>query len=67
MTDHSEVYCIAMGMSFISIFLALHPRHKLEYFKKHGWDATWIETARQIVRDEFDWSYAMTDANAKRR
>ena len=36
----------------------------LEYFKKHDWDATWIETARQIVYNEFDQSYAMTDANS---
>jgi len=73
MTDHSEVYRIAMGMSFTPIYIllpskskfsVLHPHHKLEYFKKHGWDATWIKTARQIVRDEFDRSYAMTDANA---
>ncbi|KAI9449208.1 hypothetical protein BJY52DRAFT_1206411 [Lactarius psammicola] len=32
-TDHSEVYRIAM---------VLHPRHKLEYFKKHKWEDAWI-------------------------
>ncbi|PPQ81292.1 hypothetical protein CVT26_015194 [Gymnopilus dilepis] len=52
-TDHSEVYRIAM---------VLHPRHKLEYFKKHGWEALWIDTARQIVREEFNRSYIPTEA-----
>ncbi|KAF8153394.1 hypothetical protein B0H34DRAFT_634348, partial [Crassisporium funariophilum] len=35
-TDHSEVYRIAM---------VLHPRHKLNYFRKAGWEDDWIETA----------------------
>jgi hypothetical protein len=38
--------------------LVLHPRHKLDYFKKAGWKAEWITAARQIVRDEFERSYA---------
>ncbi|KAF9536176.1 hypothetical protein CPC08DRAFT_618484, partial [Agrocybe pediades] len=49
MTDHSEVYRIAM---------VLHPRHKLEYFKNAGWQADWIKAARQIVEDEFNRAYA---------
>jgi hypothetical protein len=45
-TDQSEVYHIAMDLVFyysnisyllISIYLVLHPHHKLEYFKKHNW------------------------------
>jgi len=73
MTDQSEVYRIAMSMLFRlstycdllnSNLLVLHPRHKLKYFKKHNWEATWIDTARQIVRDEFDRSDAAMDANA---
>jgi hypothetical protein len=40
------------------MFLVLHPRHKLEYFKKHNWEASWINTAHQIVHDEFARSYA---------
>ncbi|KAF9545742.1 hypothetical protein CPC08DRAFT_613066, partial [Agrocybe pediades] len=36
MTDHSEVYRIAM---------VLHLRHKLEYFENAGWEAEWIQTA----------------------
>ncbi|KAI9430134.1 hypothetical protein BJY52DRAFT_1096858, partial [Lactarius psammicola] len=47
-TDHSEVYHIAM---------VLHPRHKLDYFKKHKWEGAWIQAAHKIVQDEFRWSY----------
>jgi len=36
----------------------LHPRHKLRYFNKAGWKADWITTARNIVRDEYQRSYA---------
>ncbi|TFY76101.1 hypothetical protein EWM64_g7913 [Hericium alpestre] len=49
MTDLSEVYRIAM---------VLHPRHKLAYFKAARWEQDWIDTARNVVREEFDRSYA---------
>lgn len=39
----------------------LHPRHKLEYFKKHNWEEAWVDTARDIVRNEFNRSYAPMD------
>jgi hypothetical protein len=50
----------------IRYLLVLHPRHKLDYFKKAGWKEEWIAAARQIVRDEFEQSYAepLTDADA---
>jgi hypothetical protein len=35
----------------------LHPRHKLGYFRSAKWDDEWIETAKQIVRDEFERTY----------
>ena len=35
----------------------LHPRHKLEYFKKQKWEDMWIEDAHDIVRHTFDHSY----------
>lgn len=35
----------------------LHPRHKLEYFKNAGWEPEWIDTAKSIVREEFEQSY----------
>ncbi|KAI9432915.1 hypothetical protein H4582DRAFT_1798757, partial [Lactarius indigo] len=47
-TDHLEVYHIAM---------VLHPHHKLEYFRKHKWEDTWIQAACNIVQEEFRQSY----------
>ena len=66
LTDNSEVYRIAMGKSVIIstkqncliFFQVLHPKHKLKYFKKQGWDEAWIATAEEIVRDEFKKNYA---------
>jgi hypothetical protein len=31
----------------------LHPQLKLKYFQQHGWDKDWINTAEEMVRDEF--------------
>ncbi len=39
------------------IVLVLHPRHKLDYFIKAGWEEDWIERAKQLVRAEFERSY----------
>jgi len=36
----------------------LHPRHKLQYFRKANWDTAWIATATAIVHDEFVRAYA---------
>ncbi|KAH8990219.1 hypothetical protein EDB92DRAFT_1756262, partial [Lactarius akahatsu] len=44
-TDHLEVYRIAM---------ILHPQHKLAYFKTQGWEELWIETAQNLVCEQFD-------------
>ena len=38
--------------------LVLHPKHKLKYFEKQGWDETWITTAKDIVKEEFRKNYA---------
>jgi hypothetical protein len=46
----------------LTTFLVLHPRHKLEYFKKQKWEDSWIQDAHDIVRRNFDRSYAMVDA-----
>ena len=51
--------------SFKSSPAVLHPRHKLHYFKKAGWDERWIETARDIVRAEFDQTYAFMDVDVE--
>ena len=38
-------------------YSVLHPRHKLQYFKNVGWEQEWIDTAKEIVCDEFNRSY----------
>ena len=45
-------------MVCIDSFLVLHPRHKLHYFKTAGWEEEWIDMAHNIVREEFDRTYA---------
>lgn len=35
----------------------LHSSHKLTYFRNTNWSDEWIETAREILRDEFERSY----------
>ncbi|KAJ7351202.1 hypothetical protein DFH08DRAFT_694367 [Mycena albidolilacea] len=50
--DTSNVYRIAM---------VLHPSLKLEYFRLRKWDQNWIDTAEQIVQDEFHLSYKSHD------
>jgi hypothetical protein len=64
-TNVSSVYRIAMGALLCSIlsvninyiFLVLHPRLKLEYFRVHGWESDWIETAEGLVHDEYMSKY----------
>ena len=62
-TGRSEVYRIAMGtVYFIPIFLlliepVLHPRHKLSYFKNSGRSDVFVQTARHVVRNEYNRSY----------
>ena len=48
-------------MIVINAFSVLHPRHKLHYFKTAGWEDDWIQTARDIVREEFDRTYAFME------
>jgi hypothetical protein len=40
------------------IMLVLHPHHKLKYFKAAGWDEEWIDTAKKLIRDQFESRYA---------
>ena len=73
LTDASETYCIAMSeylslnyVLYQTLILVLHPRRKLYYFKKAGWEAEWIRNSEGILRDEFDRSYldlAVDDAD----
>ncbi|KAJ7210738.1 hypothetical protein GGX14DRAFT_299674, partial [Mycena pura] len=43
-TDASNVYRISM---------ILHPSLKLEYFKLRKWEQNWIDTAVELVTDEY--------------
>ena len=63
LTDHSEMYRIALSMfscSFLhqihltSLSLVLHPSHKLTYLENAGWSEEWIAMAKEIVRTEFE-------------
>lgn len=70
-TDHSEVFRIAMGNFFLILFtlnlsylfLVLHPRHKLQYFKNAGWENYWIENTEEILRTQFDFLYGDLDTS----
>ncbi|KDR70619.1 hypothetical protein GALMADRAFT_75845, partial [Galerina marginata CBS 339.88] len=66
-TDQSEVFLYSLfnlRNLIISIeYPVLHPRHKLRYFEKAGWQADWIDEAKSIVQTEFDRSYASLDAD----
>ncbi|KAF8550527.1 hypothetical protein OG21DRAFT_397915 [Imleria badia] len=48
LTDSSDVYRIAM---------VLHPRHKLQYFRQANWEQDWINTAEELVREEYNRTY----------
>jgi hypothetical protein len=70
LTDDSEVYRIAMSTFLFTqipacwpFVIVLHPRHKLAYFKKAGWPQEWIDTAEQILRDEFNHSYPIINTS----
>ena len=62
-TDLSNMYRIAMGTCRQSLSLhhshqfecrqVLHPQMKLSYFRLHGWEQSWIQTAEDMVTDEF--------------
>jgi hypothetical protein len=72
-SDLSHNYQIAMGKvtSFYSYtvpfaklnLLTVHPRHKLEYFRKAFWPKDWIEVAKRIVRDEYEHTYKIIDGD----
>ncbi|KAJ6624474.1 hypothetical protein B0H10DRAFT_1671510, partial [Mycena sp. CBHHK59/15] len=48
-TDESKVYRVVM---------ILHPNIKLEYFSSRRWEREWIDTAKSLVRAEYDSNYA---------
>jgi hypothetical protein len=36
---------------------------KLKYFRQHGWTKAWVDTAKEIVKEEFD-KYKVPHATA---
>ncbi len=64
LTDDSEVYRIAMGTfllfyrPFLTYVAVLHPEYKLKYFKDQHWDQSWIDNAREVVRQRYNDRYA---------
>ena len=68
LTDHSEMYRIALSEFFCAFFylihltslfsgIVLHPSHKLTYLQNAGWSEEWIATAKEIVKTEFERAY----------
>ena len=54
------IYCYLI---ILTVYQVLHPCHKLEYFKRAGWDDEWITTAHEIVQTEYDHSYAFMEVD----
>jgi hypothetical protein len=42
----------------VTLCQVLHPRHKLKYFENAGWLPSWITAAKDIVRAEYEHTYA---------
>lgn len=42
--------------------LVLHPSYKNVYFKKAGWQPSWIEVAEDLVRNQYETTYAEVPA-----
>jgi hypothetical protein len=70
-TDESKVYRVAMGMSCPkystvsnTTHTVLHPDIKLEYFRSRRWEREWVDTAKSLVRAEYDSNYAHLPAAA---
>jgi hypothetical protein len=67
LTDASIIYRIAMCMCVLDLVLrhnsytflptVLHPRYKSSYFHKAGWPRSWITTAEDLLRAEWDANY----------
>ena len=66
LTDESVMYRIAMSKCLVLclviphthyISVVLHPRYKLEYFRKQKWEVEWINTARTMVVDQWETYY----------
>jgi hypothetical protein len=47
--------------TILILLTVLHPRHKLEYFRKAAWSEEWIEVAKTIVRNEYEHTYKVAE------
>lgn len=42
----------------------MHPRYKMEYFRRLKWPAPWIQTAEEIIREQWESHYKkLPDSN----
>jgi len=57
-TPHGLIVCLVFFCNAV-----LHPQHKLQDFKNANWLLEWIDTAKNIVHEEFEHSYASTDVD----
>lgn len=39
------------------LFAVLHPKYKMTYFHNENWEATWIKTAQDMLREEWQKYY----------
>lgn len=42
---------------FTDILAVLHPKYKLNYFRNAHWESSWIDTAQEMLRDEWNKFY----------
>lgn len=66
-TDDSKMYCLCMSKPFVhscefksNKHTVLHPRYKCTYFVKVKWHSDWINTANQMIRQEWEDVYKPT-------
>lgn len=38
----------------------LHPKYELKYFADAGWENEWIDTAKQVLHNEWETQYKHT-------
>ena len=55
----------SIKLIFCGVIVVLHPRHKLKYFEQAGWEPEWIAAAKDIIRAEFNHSYAAQPGNVE--
>jgi hypothetical protein len=75
LTDDSIVYRIAMSTVFSFLLLSdllltveilvLHPRYKMTYFTKAGWERDWITTAEHLAKTEWAANYNIVAATSE--